>query len=119
MKTKKAKLRSKADRLWFEKCFIVYGRNCEVCGKPAAHIHHYFPKGLYGHLRYDIVNGVPLCFHCHFNKTHKADPLVHEIIQKKRGKKWLKDLEKKAKVKPPPSYLKVAFYENIIKELTK
>jgi 5-methylcytosine-specific restriction endonuclease McrA len=119
MPTNKARLRNQADKLWTEKCFEIWGKQCEVCGKKASHCHHYYPKGLYSHLRYEIANGVPLCFHCHFSKTHKGDPAIHEIIKRKRGQKWYNSLKRKARQKPKPSFQTLGYYQKVIERLEK
>lgn len=113
-KNPKAQLRSKADQLYFKHYLQEF---CEVCGKKAVHLHHYYPKGLYSHLRYDKDNGISLCFHCHFSKTHKGDPTVHEIIRAKRGEKWYNRLKKKALTKPKPSFQTMKYYRDIIEKL--
>lgn len=114
MKTKKQKLRSKADKLWYE---VLKKPHCEICGKEAIQVHHFYPKGLYGHLRYDLDNGISLCMGCHFTHHHKGDPSIHNTIIAKRGRLWFNRLKKKALVRPEGSYLTVKYYQNIIEEL--
>lgn len=64
----KARIRKKADRLYYEK----YTKECcEICLRcdvdPA---HHFFFKGQYDHLRYEPDNAVTLCIHCHHELHH-------------------------------------------------
>ena len=118
-KTKLQKLRDRADGLWKEFIFKKYGDRCVVCGKPAVHPHHFYPKGLYGHLRYSLRNGVPLCFHCHFSRHHKGDPKINQKIIEVRGKRWYNKLTDKAYVRPQYSYQTVGYYEKTIQVLTR
>ncbi len=111
---KKQRLRNKCDKLWFTK---LYSEECEVCGKRANQVHHFYPKGLYGHLRYDLDNGISMCMGCHFSHHHRGNPEIHQIIIEKRGKKWHNRLKKKAKNRPTSSYLTILYYQDIIDNL--
>ena len=113
---KKARLRSKADNLWFRFLLNAY---CEVCGKGAIQVHHYFHKGSFGHLRYDLLNGISLCRSCHF-VLHSQDPKkIEYLIIKKRGKEWLANLEEKA-YNPNPNYrTTLTYYQDVIENLLK
>ncbi len=121
-KTKKQKLRSKADQLWFEVCILKYGAICILCGhhhkKKVIQSHHFYPKGLYNIVRYDLDNGVPLCKGCHFRHHHLGDTLIHLEIIIKKGKRWLNRLTKKARVRKS-SFMTVKWYENHIARLEK
>jgi len=108
--------RDKADKLCFQKYLKP---RCEVCGKKAVHLHHIFPKGLYGHLRYTPDNLASLCFKCHFRHHHRADPSIHDTIIAKRGKKWYKYLQSLA-INPPKNYKQsVKWYKFNIEVLEK
>jgi len=112
MKTK-SQLRRKADKLWYLKCLRP---KCEVCGNVATQVHHFFAKGMYSRLRYNLANGISLCKSCHF-RHHNGDPTIHQIIIKKRGEGWYKKLKRIAKKSPSPNYLTKKYYEEIIKKL--
>lgn len=112
----KRRLRSKADRLWYQQCIEWYGELCEVCGQIAHHIHHFFPKGNYGFLRYDIENGVPICNRCHHRHHFIGDPTIHQAIIENRGQEWYKSLVKKSKIRPT-SYMTIKWYKDNIKRL--
>lgn len=114
MINKKKRLRSKADVIWYN---LLLKKKCEVCSKPAIQVHHFFPKSLYGHLRYDLENGITLCQGCHFTHHMKDDPVISQTIIKKRGTKWLARLTKKALNSPGGSYLTILYYENTIQRL--
>ena len=112
-KSKKAKLRSQADRLWFGK---LLKPKCEICEGKAIQVHHFFYKSSYGHLRYDENNGVSLCQHCHF-LLHTRDPkiIVDKIIEA-RGKEWYINLKAKALLKPKSGYQNIGWYNEAIKK---
>lgn len=109
----KARLRKTADRIWFLKCIK---KECEVCGKEASQVHHFFPKGQFGHLRYDINNGISICNACHFSHHTKGNPIIHQTIIQKRGQKWYEELRDKSR-KSPQSYQTIAYYKNTINKL--
>ncbi len=94
---------------WGDRCY---------CSTDANPPHHFYPKGLYGHLRYELDNGVPLCMGHHFAHHHRGDPLVHQMIIDKRGKRWFNRLKKKAFKRPTSSYQTISYYEDIIIKLT-
>ena len=115
----KQRLRNKADKLWKE-IILKHHPMCEGCGtEPSNTGHHFFPKGLYGHLRYDIDNGIGIGIKCHFAHHHKGCPVIHQNIIKKRGIKWYNELKYKA-LNPPKDYkLYVSWYKKQINILNK
>ena len=118
MKSKKQKLRSQADKLWYQ---IIISKHpyCEKCGQPTIHAHHFFPKGLYGSLRYNINNGIGLCMKCHFFHHSRSDPSIHQAIIKKRGRSWYSELQQIACLPPVSSRDTITYYQDIIKKITK
>jgi 5-methylcytosine-specific restriction endonuclease McrA len=115
MKTLKQRLRSQADKLWFEKHLE---ENCEVCGcSEWLQVHHIFPKGLYASLRYDDDNASTLCRKCHFRHHHLGDPTIHQAIIENRGQKWYNRLKKKSRI-CKSSFLTIKYYEDAIKDLS-
>ena len=113
MKSKKAKLRSEADNLWFRK---YLKDKCEVCEEPAIQAHHFFYKSSYGHLRYHPQNAISLCQKCHFILHHQDPKIITDKIIEKRGQKWYQDLKKEA-LKNPRNYQTLGYYYDIIEEL--
>jgi len=111
----KAQLRRKADKLFYLK---LLKERCEVCGKKTQQVHHFFPKGQFGHLRYDLNNGISLCNSCHFSHHSKGDPRIHQTIISKRGQKWYTELRDKSR-EPPASYQKISYYRDTINKLNK
>ena len=117
---KKRKLRNKADKLWKEVIFRKNNKACELTGQTnGLDPHHFYPKSVYGHLRYDLDNGVLLKSGLHFAHHHKGDPEIHQRIIEKKGKKWFESLRKKARTRPPSSYQNMVYYQNIIEQLEK
>lgn len=114
----KTKLQKKADNLWREIILRRAKGRCEVCGKRAIQAHHYYRKGGYGHLRYDLNNGIALCTACHFSIhfTAKCNE-IDKKIRDKRGKKWENSLYKKSKQKKE-SFKTIKYYEQVIKKLS-
>jgi len=115
---KKKRLRKKADKLWYE-VNLMKEPNCVVCGKPANQVHHFYGKGAYGHLRYDLDNGISICQGCHFKHHTRADAGIHLAIIEKKGQEWVERLKKKAKNRPESSYKTIGYYENQIDKLKK
>ena len=112
---KKRKLAKIADKLWFE---LLIKPKCEVCGSKAIQVHHYYFKGSYGHLRYDLNNGISLCQGCHFVLHHQDAKRIEERIIEKRGAKWFYQLQKKSRERPV-SYQTIEWYNGIIEGLKK
>ncbi|MCK9370806.1 hypothetical protein M0R04_12930 [Candidatus Dojkabacteria bacterium] len=102
-KSKKSKLGKECKDLW---TFIVKARAnwaCEVCGKDDGKLdaHHFFTKGGHPHLKYDIENGMALCFVHHTGGREGAhhDPLFTDKIlgriagyRQIRTEKWYQSL---------------------------
>jgi 5-methylcytosine-specific restriction endonuclease McrA len=91
---------------------------CEVCGKPMSCLHHYYPKSSAGNLRYNWLNLIPICNSCHFRHHKQGNPDIHNLINKKRGDEWLKEL-KKAKMIPDYNCNKKSYYQQKSAELQK
>ncbi len=91
-------LRKKADKLWQLIMGELYS-SCEVCGEKTGPAHHFFPKGQYGNLRYDMENGIGLCVRCHFRHHTTGDPTIQVAIIGGRGMKWYTGLLKKSREK--------------------
>jgi 5-methylcytosine-specific restriction endonuclease McrA len=91
------RLRKKADDLFFEACRKKYGDKCLICGRLYDKAHHFFPKGQYQHLRYDLDNGINLCM-VHHSMIHQTGlrKEVENMIIGKRGNDWFNNLRKKA-----------------------
>ena len=104
------KIEKKADNLWRDTILKSVDYKCEVCGGIADQVHHYFPKGQNGHLRYDWKNGIALCKSCHFKHHHTFNPSIHATVANKRGRKWYDKLNDKARLKPT-SFKNLKWYQ--------
>lgn len=91
-------LEKTAGRLWKEACYVKWGDNCTCCGAQATVFHHFVPKSISNNLRYDVLNGVPVCQRCHYLIHFTHDTLkrryLEDAIIKKRGKKWITYISK-------------------------
>jgi len=99
------KAKDKCDELWRE--IIKSGGACEICGQPMRDPHHVIGKKNYA-LRWDIRNGVRLCFTHHTggnlsahndpfwfkNWFKKVRPDDYEYLLKKKNEVWDKDYDK-------------------------
>ena len=110
------RLKSKADKLFhilvckkYPKC-LPCGINDSVCA------HHFILKSKSSELRYDLLNGVPICNSCHC-KIHMAqDPEIENRIIQKRGQDWADRLYK-IKNSVIKKYRGVVYYKNVINNL--
>lgn len=113
---KKKRLRREADKLWFKVCLKD---SCEVCGSTdRLQAHHFWYKGSYAHLRFDIDNGISLCQSCHFILHHQDPKKITDQIIAKRGSKWYSTLKKKA-LKRPANYQTIGYYQTTLKTLNE
>lgn len=75
--TDKKKLIKKADDLW-SKCIRTRDGECILCGnKNALQAHHFVvTRAQSATYRYDLRNGVTLCYGCHIHGVH-SNPSVY------------------------------------------
>lgn len=92
--TKKQRLKKKLDKL-IQEIYTKKYPKCMVCHAPTSEMHHYYPKAQSLRLRYEPDNLCPLCRSCHFSHHTKGNPIIHEVILKKRGEKWRQKLREK------------------------
>ena len=71
---------------------------CLICGQSPITFHHFYAKGSYGHMIYEVFNGVPLCQSHHYSLhfTNRRTQ-IEEEIKRKRGKAWSDKLYKMSK----------------------
>jgi hypothetical protein len=76
---------------------------CEACGHPTEVAHHMVEKSRSSFLRYDVDrNLIALCQSCHakihnrFGNSVSGCVDIVDVLRKKRGNKWYKDLQKVA-----------------------
>ena len=117
----KQRLRSQCDKLFFERAMDLYGD--DECGTPcgaceeqtSTQVHHFFPKGLYSNLRYNLKNAVPICIKCHFFHHHRGDPTVHQQIIANRGRAWYNSLISKSREKIKTTT--IGYYKKVLEDL--
>ena len=64
---KKKRLKLFADRLWSHAVKDDWNNRCAICNKDyALHSHHLVPR-MYHATRFNVRNGICLCFYCHTN----------------------------------------------------
>lgn len=102
-KSEQKKLEEECKELWR---WIVKARanwKCEICGKKDGKLdaHHFFTKGGHKHMRFDIENGIALCFTHHTGGKEGAhhDPVFTDKIlgripgyKQIRTEKWYQSL---------------------------
>lgn len=95
-------LQSQALKLWHDISMQQHNYICQSCGQTATQTHHFFFKGTFPHLKYELLNGVPLCRECHYLLHIKDGKLIEKQIINNKGQKWHNKLEKMAYIKPLP-----------------
>lgn len=122
-KIDKKTLTKELEVLWKEACLYTWGDICEVCRKPANAFHHFIPRSKSLFLRYDILNGVPVCQSCHsiLHNITKNPVDTYEkvkIIREKRGEVWWNYIQKTAKSKEG-GYRSIKWIQEQIDKLKK
>jgi uncharacterized Zn finger protein len=90
-------LQSKGDKLLTPLIKLIYPK-CEACGQETQVAHHFIEKSRSNLLRHDVRNLIALCNSCHtkihnrFGNSVVGSIDVFDIIVKKRGKKWYKEI---------------------------
>jgi len=90
---------------WKPLIFKIWGDKCVICSKQAQTAHHFYPKGTYRMLRFNLNNGVPLCNGCHFQLHHVNTTLSNKIVDR-RGIDWYVAITKKAETIQSGAYSK-------------
>jgi len=115
MKTKKARLRGKADHL-LQETIRQEHQFCECCNKPISCGHHFFTKGSCSALRYNFDNIIPVCASCHLKFHSKfSSEMIGETIER-RGIEWFNKLKVKRRTLEVKTG--IGYYNEIIKELS-
>ena len=76
---------------------------CQYCGKPAKprglHAAHIYDKGRWPQLRFDTLNVIALCYHCHIRGFHSGN---FPAIQAWVAEKWPERIAYLEKMKDSP-----------------
>jgi hypothetical protein len=80
---------------------------CATCGKKipekgdsivtTSHCGHYFPKGIYWGIAFDLCNAAPQCCQCN-TRNQGCIPAMRRQLVKKWGEEAIADLEQRAEV---------------------
>jgi len=70
--TDRKKIVDKIDRYDSDIGLILGNFTCMMCGKTATAIHHFFPKGSHGNVRFNKDNHCPICYGCHMFRIGMA-----------------------------------------------
>ena len=84
----------KLDKLWSQ---IIRSRGkCERCNKDTTlAAHHINPRNKFN-TRWDLENGVCLCYRCHIHWAHKDVPDAAEWFKERLGEKQYDDLKQRS-----------------------
>lgn len=85
-------------RLWSINIYQQWNGICGACGKAGNNAHHFFGKGAYPSVKYDLDNGVLLCFGCHIFKVHRKNQteIARDALINKIGDNRFNELKKRA-----------------------
>lgn len=84
-KASRKKLVAELDKLWAQAVARLWGGLCAMCGRAGTQSHHFFGKKSCPSVRWDIDNGLLLCFTCHIRKVHQqgcTEPARDALIRK-------------------------------------
>jgi hypothetical protein len=82
---KKSNIVKKLDSLWSHIIREIYQGKCALCGRDGQCAHHFFGKGSHSATRWDVHNGLWLCFGCHIRKIHQdgnTEPARDALIRR-------------------------------------
>lgn len=103
-KPKKTLIADECNKLWKLACYELWGGACILCGKTdQTTFHHYIPKSQSIRLKFDPINGVPLCNmreHYIIHHGHNPDTVrkICQDIRDTKGKKWCEYIDLRAKM---------------------
>jgi len=119
MKRKKKTVRQKRiaqlDKLWVEKIKERDKGICQKCGKVGTQAHHIFGRGY--SVRWDMDNGVYLCYTCHLLNAHSKNIRLSmqfkDWVKGFLGHKYEELMEKSSQVQK----FNKEFYEETLEKL--
>ena len=80
MKTKKLTMKD-LDKIWSKLIHEKYYNKCAICGATPCQAHHIFSR-TYRSTRWDLDNGIALCYRHHFHFAHsKFEEFRDWVIQ--------------------------------------
>lgn len=93
--------KNKLTKLWGQAIHKLYNETCAVCGKRdgSMQAHHIYTRRRMT-TRFDINNGILLCYSCHKGSSilsaHEAPEAFFNWLKKTKGEDWLKKLRRKS-----------------------
>lgn len=88
-------LNKQLDTLWSQ-AIHLRDKVCRICGDEKGQAHHIFTRKNFS-TRWDLENGILLCFNHHKNMAHEKPLDFFEWLAKEGGQDWIDDLRKKSK----------------------
>ena len=83
-----AKLRKQLDGVWFN-VILTRDKSCKRCGKRSTlSSHHIFTKKAYPAGRWNLENGIILCWTCHFFFAHGNPYAFRQFMIERKGIEW-------------------------------
>lgn len=89
------------DKLWSKLVREKYNKKCAICGAPNPHAHHIFSRS-YKSTRWDIDNGVALCYKHHFFFAHVKYEEFRDFIISHIGSEAYDKLKEKSMIVMKP-----------------
>lgn len=102
MTKEKKKQIKRCDKLWSEIVKHLWNNKCAIegCERAGLSAHHFFGKKAHPSTRYDINNGVYLCFYHHIQKCHRENDTepVRQALIGRIGKEFEKLYQRSNKI---------------------
>lgn len=108
-------LKKKANDLWRIRGLELEPLCC-VCGKKAVLRHHFIAKSLSNSLRFDIKNGISMCWHHHQCFHSMGDPDIYEAMTRNKSAEWFAHIKTMRRKEVNTN---LSFYEESVKILEK
>jgi len=87
--------KKQCDKLWADIIKLRAKNKCEMCRRVLPlQAHHIFGRKAMS-TRYDLENGVALCFNCHYNEAEQNSTKFGLWIIEKRGREWFDELNRR------------------------
>ena len=111
--TKKGLIK-KCDVLWI-KIIRARDKHCQKCGAKASQAAHIFSRSNHG-LRYDLQNGIGMCYYCHLYWAHRSPVEFTLWVQKKWPERWVYLIRERQKL---VTSLGIKYYKEIYENLNR
>ena len=95
MKGKRKAEVKRLDALWSKAVIERDGRRCRYCKQSGNQPHHIFSRR-HRSTRWDVDNGITLCWHHHFHLAHGEPEMFREFLLKEIGEEMFEALKRRA-----------------------